>query len=451
MGGGFQPCADAADGPKGVFTDEGLVVMGGSLQGGKVVCCSDIAEGHADIAQKTAALGAEDGRAAEERFEIMVVEGEEFAQGFLEYIGPWRECGIARGAGEAVPRAGIEAIVAAENAVAYCFAEFHRDGALVLDGEERDATAGVELVRGGDGLRGAGIDAARAFPAAVGQRNVGIQFKRGENDRKEKPGAELRVDAHGALAVPRNAAGGCPVTLENGSAVDKAALLAARFFHPGGEHFQARAQHFVVIVTPRVAGDAPCAGGGWRVLVEIVGGENESRLGAGEQAARIGAVLGRALHPLHGGLVSFGQPIGERVGVRGAGETDDSAESETEIDGGGAEGLFFHAAKEIGWPAWTRTMNNGSKGRCVTITPRASNGHPTWLNAVAVASFDVWVWLNRGKQKTRGIASPGLVWCAKDAPQMVSCSLGWCRTRCRRRGRRPGSLCCFRNGRRWCP
>ncbi len=24
------------------------------------------------------------------------------------------------------------------------------------------------------------------------------------------------------------------------------------------------------------------------------------------------------------------------------------------------------------WPAWIRTMNNGSKGRCVTVTPRAS-------------------------------------------------------------------------------
>jgi hypothetical protein len=27
---------------------------------------------------------------------------------------------------------------------------------------------------------------------------------------------------------------------------------------------------------------------------------------------------------------------------------------------------------KTGWPAWTRTMNNASKGRCVTITPQAS-------------------------------------------------------------------------------
>jgi len=33
-------------------------------------------------------------------------------------------------------------------------------------------------------------------------------------------------------------------------------------------------------------------------------------------------------------------------------------------------------------------MNNGSKGRCVTITPQASNEGITWLNLGAGASFD---------------------------------------------------------------
>src|SRR5215469_7759525 len=27
--------------------------------------------------------------------------------------------------------------------------------------------------------------------------------------------------------------------------------------------------------------------------------------------------------------------------------------------------------REIGWPTWIRTMNNASKGHCVTITPSA--------------------------------------------------------------------------------
>jgi len=44
------------------------------------------------------------------------------------------------------------------------------------------------------------------------------------------------------------------------------------------------------------------------------------------------------------------------------------------------------------------------------------------------------------------------VWCAKFAQRnWFSCSLGSCRTRCRRRRPRPGSLCCCRSGSRWCP
>ena len=30
---------------------------------------------------------------------------------------------------------------------------------------------------------------------------------------------------------------------------------------------------------------------------------------------------------------------------------------------------------KCGCPAWTRTMNNGSKGRCVTITPQGKRPH----------------------------------------------------------------------------
>jgi hypothetical protein len=41
------------------------------------------------------------------------------------------------------------------------------------------------------------------------------------------------------------------------------------------------------------------------------------------------------------------------------------------------------------WPAWTRTMNNGSKGRCVTITPQASDEGIAWLKVGLGASLGI--------------------------------------------------------------
>ena len=50
-------------------------------------------------------------------------------------------------------------------------------------------------------------------------------------------------------------------------------------------------------------------------------------------------------------------------------------------------------------------MNNGSKGRCVTITPQASDGRITWLNRAAGASFPASFFNLPDRAVSRGMAS----------------------------------------------
>jgi hypothetical protein len=37
----------------------------------------------------------------------------------------------------------------------------------------------------------------------------------------------------------------------------------------------------------------------------------------------------------------------------------------------------FPRGKQVGYRAWIRTMNNASKGRCVTVTPRGKTEDET--------------------------------------------------------------------------
>ena len=77
------------------------------------------------------------------------------------------EGGFARDFGETIPRAGVEAVIAAVNTIADGTAEFFGDRAFVLDGEIGDAAGGGEFTRGGDGLGGTGGDAGGAFATVV--------------------------------------------------------------------------------------------------------------------------------------------------------------------------------------------------------------------------------------------------------------------------------------------
>ena len=118
-------------------------------------------------------------------------------------------------AGEAVPRAGVEAVVAAVNPVADRGAQLLRDRAFQLDSQIGDAAAGVELERRGDGPGRAGVDAARAFAAVVALRLVRLEFGGGEDFGDKKPVAEPAADEVGVFADEAEAGALAKVALED--------------------------------------------------------------------------------------------------------------------------------------------------------------------------------------------------------------------------------------------
>ena len=106
--------------------------------------------------------------------------------------------------GEPVPRAHRQAIVAAVDAVADRLAEFVRDRPLVLDRQVGNAAPRIDPVRRREGLRRAGVEAARAAaamrpPCAA---RPGASSRRGVDHAEEQPAAMLAADEVGVLALP---------------------------------------------------------------------------------------------------------------------------------------------------------------------------------------------------------------------------------------------------------
>jgi len=196
------------NGPGGVFGDEGIFFGGGFLQGGEVFGGAGVAEGDADVAEEAVAFDTLDGRFCEEGAEGVGVEGEEGAEGVLKDFGTGVESGFAGDLSEAIPRAGVEAVVTAVDAVAEGGAEVLGDGAFVLDGEVGNAAFGLHFLRAGDGVGGAGLDASGAFSAVIGRGGVRGEIEGGEEFAEEEPGAKAFVNLNGGFAVPAETGGG---------------------------------------------------------------------------------------------------------------------------------------------------------------------------------------------------------------------------------------------------
>ncbi len=98
--------------------DERFGIGGGLVEDGQGGGLSQVSEGDANVPQKAATFGAEDGSAGKFTFEGGVVEFQQFEQVRLGQIA----AGVSRhelaDAGKFIPRTGSETIVAAVDAVA---------------------------------------------------------------------------------------------------------------------------------------------------------------------------------------------------------------------------------------------------------------------------------------------------------------------------------------------
>ena len=334
---------DLGDGPGGVFGDEGFGILGGGGEGGEIGWGADIAEGDADIAEEAPAFDAFDGGIFEEGIESEGIEGEEVAElvGVDEVAGG--ESDFGGGLGEAVPGASGGAVVAAVDAIADEGPEMDGDGAFEFDGEVGDAEAGIELVRGDDGVGGASGDAAGAFSAAIWEGGIGGERESGEEFGEEEPGTEGGMDEHGGFAVPTDAREGGEVAFEDGAGIDIEALLAAALGEPEIELAELGGEEIVVVVAPGVASDLVRRRGrgvGWRGG-EVVDGEDDGCLGTWEDELGVGAAIGVAVEPFHLAGAASGEPVAKFLGVGRGDAWGGAAEGEAEGMGVGDE-VGFH-------------------------------------------------------------------------------------------------------------
>ena len=135
-----------------------------------------------------------------------------------------------------------------------------------------------------------------------------------------------------ALAVPAESGFGGEVAFEDGAGVDVVALRPAHVLHGEVEILQPGLDHIVVVVIPRIARDAVL-----RIRLgvsrEVVEGEANHCLRAGENNAGIRAALQVALQPLHVARVSVVDPLQELIGMSGPTGRGDATVVEAEPGG----------------------------------------------------------------------------------------------------------------------
>jgi len=243
-----------------VLADEGFGIDGGAFEGSDGFGVADVAEGDGDVAEESAAFGAEDGGTGEAGAEGGVVEGEQIVEGGgVEVVAAVRgeESGLR---GEPVPGAGGEAIVAPVDPVADEGTQVFGNGALEFDGQVRDATTGIEGEGRWERVGGAGVEAAGALAAEVPRGWVDGEFGLRQDFSEEEPVPEIAGDEVGVASDETDAGALGEVPFEDGTGVDIPEGSVGRGgggVEPCREFSEPGREDVVVIGMAGVAGDNP--------------------------------------------------------------------------------------------------------------------------------------------------------------------------------------------------
>ena len=114
-------------------------------------------------------------------------------------------------------------------------------------------------MRSGNRACWTGCDATVACSAAIRDRLIRRQFKRGQNFREKKPGPEPLIDKHGAFAVPANASLRGMIPFQHRPGVDITFLLSAKAAKKLVDPVQLCLDYIVIVVAPRVSRDPSCS------------------------------------------------------------------------------------------------------------------------------------------------------------------------------------------------
>src|SRR5262252_4517219 len=212
-----------------------------------------------------------------------------------------------------VPRTDALAGIAAELPGSELPREGGLDIATVLDGQVRDAPARVQHVGRDEGLRRAGVEAGATASAAIGERLVYVEGRRGQEHPDEEPRPEIGMEQHGVLADPAEPRPRGQVALENRAGIHVAlAARAARLGEIRRQLGQARRHHRMVVASPRVAGHRRPGGVAGCLALVVVESDADDGAGAGQHARGIEPLAGAAGEIAHGRAVAGLQPPRER-------------------------------------------------------------------------------------------------------------------------------------------
>jgi len=292
-----------------------------------------IAQRHRQVAQPALVADAPDRAAFGAAQELGLVPGPQLQQRGAFQRRTRVEVGQRRRFRILVPRAHQLAVVAAVDAVAQRRAQFLGDGAVVLDGQVRDAAPRVQPVGCDDGARRAHLDARAAAAAVRGRGLGGRQCQVDEDLAEEEHRAGVALQRQRVLAAPAGAAARGQLHLEHRRRIGEHARAQRADFggEPVGQLLQPRAQHLVVVAAAGVDRHAglpgiaqplpfdrlPARRGGARQVVQPRGDHAER---ARHQLGRARALQAVALHVVHRTVVALRQP-GAQAGL-GAAQVD---------------------------------------------------------------------------------------------------------------------------------
>src|SRR5262245_18010724 len=114
-------------------------------------------------------------------------------------------------------------------------------------------------MRSGNRAGRTSCDATVARSAAIRDRFIRRQFKRGQNLREKKPSPEPLIDKHGTLTVPAKASLRGMIAFQHRSCVDIRLLLSAKVAKKLVDPVQLCSDYIMIIVTPGVSRDPACS------------------------------------------------------------------------------------------------------------------------------------------------------------------------------------------------
>src|SRR6266576_855113 len=116
-------------------------------------------------------------------------------------------------------------------------------------------------MRSGNGACWAGCYATVACSAAIRDRLVRRQFKRGQNFCEKKPSPKPFIDKHGAFAVPANASLRGMIPFQQRAGVHITFLLSTKAAKELVDPVQLCPDYIVIVLAPRVSRDPACSSG----------------------------------------------------------------------------------------------------------------------------------------------------------------------------------------------